>query len=568
MKLPTALLFTASVSVFQAFSQNYYVSNSGNDLNAGTDIAPWEHVQFSLDQLAPGDTLNVMAGEYNEKVVIPTSGTANARITVRNHANDEPILDGTGAGNLVPMLRISSKNHITIDGLTIRDNEMLDAQGILVDGGSDGIIIQNCTIYNINYSINPGTQVTQNENAQPLIVYGTLGSDAISNIQILNNEIKQCWTGFSEGLAINGNVDGFLVNGNSVHDITNIGIDIIGHEGTSPNTNTDQARNGLVTDNTVFNCVSEMATAAGIYVDGGKDLIIERNLVYNNGYGVEVGCENVGKTTENIIVRNNLIMLNKVAGLALGGFDYPSGSGKVINCEVRNNTFFQNDFTATYNGELYLSYAENCSINSNIFRINNRNTLAYAELTQPGLTMNHNLIFCPAGANGLEVSWNGAFYFGFSSFQSGTGYESANLFGNPLFVTAGPSGTEEFHLDANSPAIDSADPTLVPVVGETDFYGNIREIGSGVDCGAVEFNSNSVSIADENREVGYFNPTTKELHIDESLLDKTYQLYSVEGKRIQQGVLNSLRHSFQHLSLGVFILSVEEHLGVRLIIVK
>ena len=123
-------------------------------------------------------------------------------------------------------------------------------------------------------------------------------------------------------------------------------------------------------------------------------------------------------------------------------------------------------------------------------------------------------------------------------------------------------------MDVNSPAIDNADPDLMPDVGETDYYGNIREIGPGVDCGAVEFNSNNVSIAEEDHHVGFFNSTTQEFQIDESLLGKTFQVHSLAGKLVQQGVFNTLRNSFQHLSQGVFILRVQEHSGVRLIIVR
>ncbi len=547
---------------------NYYVSTSGSNFNDGSFLAPFEEVQFGIDQLSPGDTLNILEGEYHEKVVVSVSGTVSNRITIRNYANDEAILDGVGAGNAVPMLAITSKNYITIDGLTIRNNEMQDAQGILIDGGSDGITVQNCTFYHINYSTSPTTNVTETDNSQPLIVYGTLGSDAITNLQILHNEIRTCYTGFSEGLAINGNVDGFAVVGNSVHDLSNIGIDIIGHEGTSPNPATDQARNGVVKDNTVYLCFSEYATSAGIYVDGGKDLLIERNNTYDNGYGIEIGCENVGKTTDNIVVRNNLIYVNKVAGLVFGGYDYPSGSGKVTNCEVRNNTFFQNDFTSTYNGEMYLSYSENCSIHSNVFRINNRNTLAYAELSQPGLTMNHNLIYCPAGELGLEVSWNGMFYYGYEVFQTGTSYEANGTFGNPQFVTGGGSGLEEFHLAPSSPAIDAGNPTITVAVGETDFYGNTRQVGSRVDCGAVEFDPNAVSVAEELERIGHYDIVTQQLYLNQKLIGKEFQLISAEGKLVQNGSFQSSIQRFEHQPSGVYLLNVEGFATIKLLVIS
>jgi len=105
-----------------------------------------------------------------------------------------------------------------------------------------------------------------------------------------------------------------------VHDITNIGIDMIGHEGTCADPLLDQARNGVCTGNTVYNCSSAYATAAGIYVDGAKDIVIAKNCIYQNQWGVEIGCENVGKTTSGIIVKNNKIYNNASAGIVAGGY--------------------------------------------------------------------------------------------------------------------------------------------------------------------------------------------------------------------------------------------------------
>ena len=54
---------------------------------------------------------------------------------------------------------------------------------------------------------------------------------------------------------LNGNVDGFTVSHNLVHDNDNIGIDFIGFEGNGPAT-LDQARNGRCFGNRVYNISS------------------------------------------------------------------------------------------------------------------------------------------------------------------------------------------------------------------------------------------------------------------------------------------------------------------------
>ncbi|GAA3328692.1 hypothetical protein GCM10020331_073690 [Ectobacillus funiculus] len=78
----------------------------------------------------------------------------------------------------------------------------------------------------------------------------------------------------------------FKVTYNILRRNDNIGIDVIGFEGVSPVEAFDQARNGIISNNTVYQISSygnpaygNQYAAGGIYVDGGKEIIIERNKV-------------------------------------------------------------------------------------------------------------------------------------------------------------------------------------------------------------------------------------------------------------------------------------------------
>ena len=131
--------------------------------------------------------------------------------------------------------------------------------------------------------------------------------------------------GSSESLVVNGNVDGFKIINNTVHDNNNIGIDAIGFEKVSSNPATDQARNGLIARNLVYNINSygnpaygTDRSADGIYVDGGRSIVIERNRVHHNNIGIELASEHQGKSTSRIIVRNNFVYLNDIVGIAPG----------------------------------------------------------------------------------------------------------------------------------------------------------------------------------------------------------------------------------------------------------
>ena len=52
---------------------------------------------------------------------------------------------------------------------------------------------------------------------------------------------------------MDGNVTNFVITNNVVHDNDNIGIDVIGFEGVSPDPAYDYARNGTVAGNTIYN---------------------------------------------------------------------------------------------------------------------------------------------------------------------------------------------------------------------------------------------------------------------------------------------------------------------------
>lgn len=480
------MIKTVLLSVFALFAQlmyaqtNYYVSPSGNNINNGLAATPWKTIQHGVDNLHDADTLNVSSGTFNEKINITRSN-----IYIRNAAGATPLLSGSGIVSQVAMLQVINQSNITIDGLEIANNVQTDAQGILVEGNCKNISIKNCKVHDIHFSANPAAAVNENTNAQGIIVYGSNGANAITNLKILNNSLYNCRLGYSEGIAVNGNVDGFEISGNQVHDLTNIGIDAIGHEGTSSSAATDQARNGIIKKNIVYNCLSKYATSGGIYVDGGKNIVIENNTSYHNGYGVELGCENPGTTTDSIIVRNNIFYNNEVCAMALGGYDYPGGSGKVINCTVTNNTCYKNDYLNDGNGELYLSYSENTRIVNNIFYLSAQNKLAYAELGQPSLHFNYNLFFSDNSPADMEADWNGHSYTSFTAFKTGTGSNANSSIGNPLFVNASIVAPD-FHIGAASTAKEAGDPMYIPAITERDMDGELRVSGI-VDCGTDEY---------------------------------------------------------------------------------
>lgn len=466
----------------QAYAQTYYVATSGNNANPGTLALPWRTFQYACSNAPVGSTVYLRGGTYSETfVTMNVSGTSGNYITFQNYPSEAPIIDASFYSGASTILRLTNVSYVKIVGLTFANAIGNFSTGVIVEGTSHHIELRNNIVHNIHFSANAGDVVTSSKNVNPLVVIGNNGSTAIQEIILDGNEVRDCRTGYSEGLTINGNVDGFTLTNNTVHDITNIGIVAAGHYGVCPIPANDQARNGTIKGNTTYNCKSAIARAGGIYVDGGKDIVIEQNRCYQGQVGIAVGCENVSKTTSNITVKNNLVYNNDNVGMYIGGYNYPS-TGKVTNSVVRNNTFFKNDKTNNNNGELEISYAENCTIQNNIFYTTSQNIALYVDNTAPGTTLNYNLYYTPGT---ISIDWNGTTYASFATFKTATSQEANGLQADPLFLsTSLPS--PNLQIQNTSPACNAGNPSTSLASGEKDFAGNPRSIGTQIDIGAYE----------------------------------------------------------------------------------
>ena len=474
-----------------AAATSFYVATGGNDTNPGTITQPWRTIQKAANTAILGSIVYVRAGVYNERVTINVSGSAtDGSITFRNYPNETAVLDGTGL--TVPaaengLFLIADRSYITIKGFEIRNSKTATRDrvpvGIHIRGTSHHIQIRNNKIHHIEHN---GTWAVGTD-AHGIAVYGTSSTESINNLIIDGNELYALKLGSSESLVVNGNVDGFQITGNTIHDNNNIGIDAIGFEGTSPDPATDQARHGLIARNVVYqiNSYGNPAygtdrSADGIYVDGGRNIVIERNIVHHCNIGIELASEHQGKATSYITVRNNFVYLNDVVGISMGGYDTLRGSTE--NCTIVNNTLFRNDRLQWGNGELSLQYdTRNNKIKDNIFYVNSQNYLLTNPFTQnTGNVVDYNIYYAPGGATGSEWQWKKKWYASFSAYRSGTGNDAHSLFVNPLLVSI---TLPDLHLQTTSPAIDAGQNLTAS--GSKDIDGQTR-IQNIVDIGADE----------------------------------------------------------------------------------
>ena len=540
-----------------SIAQNVFVSTSGNDSNTGlSNATAWRTIQYAVDNIGPGSTVNILGGEYNERININVSGTAADPIIIKNFDGNPAIIDGTGATAIQDaMLRISNQDYITIEGLVIRNNVKNNAQGILIEGNCQHIAIRNNEIYNISYDTVVDNSPCPNKNSQPIIVYGN-ATDSLADLTIEYNVIRDCNVGCSEGLAVNGFVERFTVNRNKVFNINNIGIDIIGGEGVGP-VGDDFARGGFVTNNEVYNCKSPYATAAGIYVDGASDIFIENNLVYDNQWGIELGCEKVGFTSFLITVQNNFIYNNEDAGLSIGGFDYPANSGKVSSSSIVNNTLYNNDTNLSglsgTTGDINLSYTEFVTITNNIVLSTKQDKLiVYADnVNSQGLNMDYNMYYLLPNPNAPEWEYEGTIYTDLAAYQVGSGLEANSKYVNPELVDL---ANLDLHLSAASPARDAVFNNFFN--GSQDIDGDDRVLFTMIDIGADEY-TGFTAASDINIDISpvcielLYDPTPSLVTLDGNFSDATIDILNASMTSIFTVIQSNGPYTIDTTQLGM-----------------
>ena len=332
------------------------VSPQGSDRSPGTAEQPWLTLSHACAQLRAGDTLLVRAGEYRDRIQLEASGSeAEGYITIQGEPGAVVSGVGTKGKNLV---QIESQSYVKIIGLELTKNlAVRDGSGIRVTGHCSHIELRNNRIHEV-----------RGKDAMGITVYGTDSVRPIDHLVIDGNEIFDCDPARSEALTLNGNVTDFEVTNNLVHDVNNIGIDFIGGEDGMVRDRTKVARNGVCKGNKVWRCRAryEGGFAAGIYVDGGRDIIIEENVVTQCDLGLEIGAENRGTIVSGIIVRNNFLFHNDKSGIVFGGFE--KAAGRVQNCKFEGNTCYENDrHKKDQEGELWIQWASANEVVGNTF---------------------------------------------------------------------------------------------------------------------------------------------------------------------------------------------------------
>lgn len=575
----------------------YYVSNrSGNNNNDGSQESQWETIQYGVDQLEPGDILNVEAGTYTEIVTFngnKDSGTSSNPIKVQAIGN--VIID---ASSIIPtgrkgLITISGASNLIIDGFELQNyqtpnpvnNDNSTPIGILVAGSCTNLVIRNNKIHDINNF----SSCTQNSGCGPgangIAVYGDTIS-GIQDIELIGNEVYKCVTSSSESFTLNGNINGFKVINNYVHDNNNIGFDFIGFEDDvcAACGDKNQVRNGIVKGNrsirnTIFGNPSlgvpenpwyqseinnNEGNAGGFYVDGGRNIIFDGNLSAENDLGFEFGSENQFRETSDILMINNYVYNNKENGVITGGYsstedDPDGGGGDAVRIYIYNNSFYKNKGWGSE--VVFQNRVKDSHVANNIF-FGETSTSDCHENFNPSSNTNNN--------------WGTNLWWGSSVSGSVPG---SSITQNPNFIDP-DSGNLDI-LTSSSAAIDAGSiqndittwtdlfwdtnfPTngSISAHGSMDYNGNNRFVNI-IDLGASEF-SNTLGIETVEEKpvpMTYPNPVKDVIHFSTSNGDYSYTIYDLTGKKLTQGIASE-KIMISNLRAGLYVLSLKDATSV------
>ena len=450
IRVLVVILLLASAAFTNLFADAYYVSPKGSDTNPGTEEKPFRTIQVGVNALTPGSTLYIKAGTYREKITIKTGGAPGKFVTIRPYKGAQPVLDGKNVPGEASIY-MHDKSYVKIIGLKIMNNSaaspLMIPKGIFIDGCGTSIYLVGNAITKIN------SAKADESNAFGIAVFGTEPDEPISDFVIDSNYISNCTLGRGGAIVLNGNVENFRITDNTVKGHDNTGISFRGFRGTCPEPDFDQARAGPCRSNSVSNIDSfpnpvfkGKRVAAGIHVDGARDINIEKNRVFNCNYGIAAGCWAPDKTATGVKVKNNFIFYCHVSGISLGG---PSrdpvnakGAKSAAGCAFLNNTLFNNGVLNTAEdqyGTVSLQWASSCTFRNNIFYVCD----SIRKSKNPGVSndennsfkdidFDENVWYYKGGQKFLYFTVNGSDITGFSKWQS-LGFDTNSSFINPEF---------------------------------------------------------------------------------------------------------------------------------------
>ncbi len=279
-----ALLLGSLMMAQWSAAATYYVAPNGNDGNPGTIDQPYRTVNAGVRVLAPGDTLYLRAGTYQESLYNAISGGTswNNPVTVKAYSGETVTLRVQNSPNGVLYFSAPNSQYIVIDGLSL-DAANSPTAVVYIEGDAHHIRLVNCEL----------------ENSSFVGLYGGRDSEFI-NLNVHDNGVTE----FGHGLYIWTSNN--LVEGSQIHHNAGWGVHIYTGTGSGADNNTVQ-------DNEIYENARAGGRGTGILLSSGTGNIAEGNRIWGNQGGVDIDYGSIEAQ-----VFNNEIYDNQQYGIYIG----------------------------------------------------------------------------------------------------------------------------------------------------------------------------------------------------------------------------------------------------------
>lgn len=275
-----------------------------------------ESIQDAIDIAAPGDTIVVESGTYEEDVTVD----------VEDLTLEGPNAGTPGCGDRGPEATIEGRVVLSADGTTFDGFEVSppptestqESEAVRASNTPNGVTIRNNLVREFERD-DPGGGFY---GVDGINIFGGNGSEAIENATVRQNKVRNLRnedTAGAAGISIQGNVDGCTVADNVVKEIgeevTAYGFGVTirgtGNHGEVP-------KNIDVTGNDLKNVLSDPASdffGVGVGIEaGGANYEITENTIEDNDFGTEIKA-----VADGVVYEENTICANATDVVVIAG---------------------------------------------------------------------------------------------------------------------------------------------------------------------------------------------------------------------------------------------------------